>query len=316
MKDLAPQISSKSEDSSHQARIPAPVISNIDTNHDANANELARAPPVSDQATLRLGCPGNHDLNPMTSGEDEDVQNLSHMPPEPPESDRANPGAFRMGGQDDDDGNTITFGEEVRSHGSTTHTFQVSARLVEEDPEDYRRQPVPGVEFAVAAVAEGGGNNKCRIYILIGALLLITGIILAATLSTGSPQPGTTPLQRESMISLIQSRSSSTSFSNSFSPQSQALDWILSDPSSSGDIFEDRLVQRFALAALYYSTNGEEWINYDNIIPTSSTGIGERETDRHILFSRWYGMHTMEWLLFLHLLVNQNTKAESKRRQE
>jgi hypothetical protein len=88
----------------------------------AEAKQLAHAPPVyleSDQgATLQLGSPGNDELIPMVAyGEDEDAQHLSHMPPAPGESsDRASPGAFRVGGQNDDDGNTITFGEEVRSH--------------------------------------------------------------------------------------------------------------------------------------------------------------------------------------------------------
>ena len=279
MKDLAPQISSKSEDSSHQARIPAPVISNIDTNHDANANELARAPPVSDQATLRLGCPGNHDLNPMTpeekadakklahappiyiesdqanpgalrlsdpdnddghpmtSGQNEHVQNLSHMPPEPPDSDRVNPEESRIGGQDNDDGNTITSEEEARSDGVTSHIiFQVSTRLVEDDPEDNRREPIPEISIAVAVA-----HKKRFMYILMGVSVIsvIVAIVLGVTLSSRSSQSGTTPApaltpsQRDSVITLIQSRSAA---SNSSSPQSQALDWMLADPCSSNEL--------------------------------------------------------------------------------
>ena len=76
------------------------------------------------------------------------------------------------------------------------------------------------------------------------------------TTRTTSP---TTPLQRESIISLIQSRSASTSFSDSSSPQSQSLDWILSDPFSLDGLSDDRFVQRFALATLWYSTNGTTW---------------------------------------------------------
>ena len=346
MKDLAPQISSKSEDSSHQARIPAPVISNIDTNHDANANELARAPPVSDQATLRLGWPGNHDfhsmtseekadakklahappvylesdqeanfrlgsqgnadLNPMTSEEKADAKKLAHAPPvhlesdqatlrsstpgnaelnpvthgedapntaqllpEPRASERANPGAFRIGGQDNDDGNTVTYGEEGRSHSTTTDVFQITACLVEEDPEE---------KIVVAVVAENeGGSKKLLIYIVIGIFVIsvIVATVLGVTLPTRSSQSGTPsfptsiptsaptsapssaptvdPQRAEAMIALIQSRSSSTSFTDLSSPQSQALDWILADPYSSNGLSDDRLVQRFALTTLVYS---------------------------------------------------------------
>jgi len=84
MDDLAAQISNKSEDSSQQARIPAPATHNIDTNHDVDAKKLAHAPSVdleSDQSTLQLGNPpGNEDLNPMTSGEQADAKKFFHKP--------------------------------------------------------------------------------------------------------------------------------------------------------------------------------------------------------------------------------------------
>ena len=70
--------------------------------------------------------------------------------------------------------------------------------------------------------------------------------------------PGT--LERESMITFIQSKSASTSFSNS-TPQRQALEWILADKYSSEGLSDSRLLQRFALATLYYSTSGTEWRN-------------------------------------------------------
>ena len=111
-------------------------------------------------------------------------------------------------------------------------------------------------------------------YILIGVLVIsvIVGTVLGVTLSPRASQPGTTPapttpaptpaptptpLQRDFIIPLIQSRIASTSFSNSSSPQSQALDWILTDPySSETGLSEDRLVQRFALVTFWFSTKG------------------------------------------------------------
>ena len=106
-------------------------------------------------------------------------------------------------------------------------------------------------------------------------IFVVVAIVLGVTLSPRSSQSGTTPsttldptpaptsLQRDSVISLIQSRIASTSFSNASSPQNQALDWILTDPYSSYELSDDRLVQRFALATFYYSTDGDEWTNHD-----------------------------------------------------
>ena len=72
----------------------------------ADAKKLAHAPPIhleSDQATLRLGNPDNDNLNPITSVEKTYAKKLAHAPPVDLESDQANPGVFRIGGQDNDD---------------------------------------------------------------------------------------------------------------------------------------------------------------------------------------------------------------------
>ena len=266
LNNLVAQFSSKSEDRSQQARIPAPAIDNIDTNHDIDAKKVAHAPPVClecDHSTLRLGNLGNEDLNPMTSGkqadtkkffhapqtkkalpiddrksptngsdelpiddckipngrdetilqqkkriagrsrakkifpadsynstggagdgnpanddlntmtpeEKADAKKLAHTPPIYLESDQANPGAFRVGGQDNNDGNTITYGEEVSSHGATTDAFQVvSARLVEEDPEET-------IAVAVVAKDERGNNKKRLIYLSVGVLVIFVVLL-------------------------------------------------------------------------------------------------------------------------------------------
>ena len=115
-----------------------------------------------------------------------------------------------MGGQDNDDGNTMTSGEEVSSHGATTDT------TVEEDSE-------VDIVVAVAAEDERGnnaederGNKKRLIYISIGVLVISVVVALALGVTLPArPSAAPTPLQRDSMISLIQSRSASTSFSNS-----------------------------------------------------------------------------------------------------
>jgi hypothetical protein len=52
--------------------------------------------------------PDKDNLHLMTYGRDADVSELPHtMPPESRESDQAHPGAFRVGGQDNDDENKV-----------------------------------------------------------------------------------------------------------------------------------------------------------------------------------------------------------------
>ena len=113
--DLAAQISSKSEDRSQQARIPAPATDNLNTIHDVDAKKLAHAPPVyleSDQAASRLPNPGNHDWNPMTPEEKADAKKLAHAPSIYFEPDQAKPGALRLGDPDNDDHLPVTSRED------------------------------------------------------------------------------------------------------------------------------------------------------------------------------------------------------------
>ena len=86
------------------------------------------------------------------------------------------------------------------------------------------------------------------------------------------PEPGTTGAPPESepdprrayLMSLITERSPSTDFSTA----SQALEWTWTDEYSEGwellennDDFDDRMVQRFGLASLFYITKGFKWID-------------------------------------------------------
>ena len=51
------------------------------------------------------------------------------------------------------------------------------------------------------------------------------------------------------------------------SPQTKAVQWMKEDPNLE-DYSEGRLVQRFALATLYYSTGGDDWYNVTNWLST------------------------------------------------
>ena len=51
-------------------------------------------------------------------------------------------------------------------------------------------------------------------------------------------------------------------FSNTLSSQYRAATWVANHDSDVGiDESEDRIIRRFALAAFYFATNGDEWIH-------------------------------------------------------
>uniref|UniRef100_A0A7S1YD40 Disease resistance R13L4/SHOC-2-like LRR domain-containing protein n=2 Tax=Grammatophora oceanica TaxID=210454 RepID=A0A7S1YD40_9STRA len=75
----------------------------------------------------------------------------------------------------------------------------------------------------------------------------------------------------------------SVSFEDSTSPQRQALDWMLGDSYSLEELKndgDDRIVQRFALAVFYYSTNGPTSWDLENrdgwLLSSTECDWGER----------------------------------------
>ena len=133
--------------------------------------------------------------------------------------------------------------------------------------QEEQRRRAEEIVARIAAEKELKAKKTKKALLITGAILVVVAIAVGVVIgvssssSNSTPDPTPTPIlsQRDSMISLIQSRSASTSFTNSSSPQSQSLDWVLSDAFSSDGLSDDRLVQRFALATLYYSTNGTYW---------------------------------------------------------
>ena len=108
---------------------------------------------------------------------------------------------------------------------------------------------------------------------------------------------------------MIQLRSASTDFTISTSPQSQSLDWILSNPSCFDGVKDDILVQRFALVTLYFSTIGTEW---KKDMLDCDTDSEEKAIDFSTFGSGTSGLIPIEIGLLTQLtsLVMAGTKAE------
>ena len=110
-----------------------------------------------------------------------------------------------------------------------------------------------GVGFAVACIAP---------VVALGRVISLENLSVSPT-TAPSDFPSASPTCSEVfLVELIQSRSPTTSFVSSTSAQSRALEWMISDPYTLA-LEDDRLVQRFALATLWHSTNGATWSTRD-----------------------------------------------------
>ena len=170
---------------------------------------------------------------------------------------------------------------ELRSQSNSTVPPVLQASNSEFTP------TTPG-QLPDATCSRSSGNNGTNIdtdakrvkrrvlYWLAGIALLIACIgavvgIVVSLQKSDSPTtlpadfPSASPTFSEGfLVELIQSKSPTTSFVNSTSAQSQALDWMLSDPYTLNLEQDARLVQRFALVTLWYSTNGAIWSSTDD----------------------------------------------------
>ena len=99
-------------------------------------------------------------------------------------------------------------------------------------------------------------------YLLIGSIVAI-GIVVAAAIAVlvSRKQQNMVVDQRIKAITRILVNVSEVSTSEFSAAQRKAMDWIFSSNNKHLDPEDnwDRIVQRYALAVLYYSTDGEQW---------------------------------------------------------
>lgn len=131
----------------------------------------------------------------------------------------------------------------------------------------------------VTAVKDKVGRRRliygCGIVIVI-ALIVATAVSLTLRRSNnaGSSQPSSMPSSMPStsptfssngLVTLLSSASTDNgvALKTPGTAQSQALTWLVNQPFS-GDYSDSRLIQRYALATLYFAMNGDRWFNNDN----------------------------------------------------
>jgi hypothetical protein len=98
---------------------------------------------------------------------------------------------------------------------------------------------------------------------IVGVGVLVAAVLLGVLLSKdGDPPVTSAPMYNmgDYWTSLLPDYSLELASTNSSSPQAKALAWLSND-SQFFEYDNHRVQQRYALAVLYYSTNGEAWKN-------------------------------------------------------
>jgi hypothetical protein len=197
------------------------------------------------------------------------------------------PGAVRVPGLDGenaDDDEDLATNTTVASTSRVDPNNPLPAELVDEDEE--RRRIQEEIDREVAAQREQervqqdgeipeaevvNQKNDCstRVKTLSGiaVVLLATVAILLGTVLPQARKPektsDTTPPSSED-IALLSSLSfdNGTALQTPSTPQNNALVWLANNTNL--DTYSDeKKIQRYVLAVLYYSTNGTDWLNKD-----------------------------------------------------
>lgn len=164
----------------------------------------------------------------------------------------------------------LNAGNSRHSNGGLAEAFPVSDRSLHladpDDPNDVER---------ISKERETKRRRFNQTFAFVGCALLLVIVVLAFVfgLSTKSESASAVLLQPTNVPTSLSPTMAPTAFlidlpgyttevilmdHNKTSPQSRAYQWMLNDPNFN-DYPQDRLLQRFALATLFYSTIGEDW---------------------------------------------------------
>ena len=121
----------------------------------------------------------------------------------------------------------------------------------------------------------------------------------SGNLSTSTPAPTSSPSVSpaptslyDRMFALLSAYSGEAVLLNTSTPQYQALQWVLGDIET-GEWSDDTILQRYALASLFYSTDGGRWLDITEfVVPLS--------------YCDWGGVGCTNGLLTSVLLPSQN----------
>ena len=182
----------------------------------------------------------------------------------------AGPGVDVSESKDDDFTTTSPSVEQTaeESHGA------VEAELVDVEGEKRRFQQSLERELAEremnTPVAEVVSDRWCtrpkvQRYVMLGVLLAIVAIVLGIVLPQALKSESTTPspspaLIRSDLTDLLSTVSldGGVELTTPSTPQNDALNWLAGNVNL-GNYTNEQKVQRYVLATLYYSSNGDNW---------------------------------------------------------
>jgi hypothetical protein len=187
------------------------------------------------------------------------------------------PGAFRVagidgeGGHDDDTEDIVTETTTIES-GIVDPNNPVSAEVVDEDEENRRIQEKVDQEVAerehqraeqegeipeAEIVAEKQNcTTRVKIWSGVAVVLLVT---VAVVLGTVLPEKSTSPLQKFKSLLIPVSFDNGTALQTPLTPQNNALNWLANNNTNLDSYSNAKKIQRYALATLFFSTNGASW---------------------------------------------------------
>jgi hypothetical protein len=99
---------------------------------------------------------------------------------------------------------------------------------------------------------------------LAGAFLLVILIVLAVVLSIFLTKPSQAPTLSPEDLRILLSPVSSDggeALRTNSTPQNMAFNWLAANNTNLGNYTNETIIQRYALATLYYSTNGDHWLS-------------------------------------------------------
>ncbi|CAB9507786.1 Leucine Rich Repeat [Seminavis robusta] len=113
-------------------------------------------------------------------------------------------------------------------------------------------------------------NVLLGIIALVAIILVLVAILVPAADESTEAQAASTVMESsyptqsptsvaDSVLSIFPDESSFQILEDPDSPQAMAFEWLLEEIDSLKSLLDGRIIQRFALATLFYSTNGENW---------------------------------------------------------
>ncbi|CAB9511121.1 STYKc [Seminavis robusta] len=216
------------------------------------------------------------------------------------------PGAFPVGGTGLTSAPRISMEQQDNNAASTanpddadTDNLAVASRV--EDLELDQAVPQPSDAAADSARKREESNKKIKRNILLTAILLIAIVVIVITVTvpgkdksatmepTVAPSEAPTTFQA-SILSLFPDETIQ-SIMDVGSPQSRAWQWLLEDIQLLSFYKDNRIIQKFALATLYYATGGDQWANNTHWLDHSineCNWFNQREFSRKSVIVQYY----------------------------